>query len=291
MHISWVDSKMVYGTLDSVQNALQYSTEPTEFIFALNEQTLLDNNPKIPPNETWKEFMHHPIIPNCKIVKIDNKNELYGISKFCRDYYNKDGLTYWGECDCYVPAEFFYVNENFQRTHKERPYVLTFANRKMWPGWELIEHPEVVNRSLYESDSGYLDKNIIEQQFLRCDGPMSEKFLYKFNEQQGDPEIVLLSGQRIEGTLCTLSDGMPEKLLCPDNIFCHADYNLQLSMGFYHIPQYHVRNIIKGHDMFHPNKRSNMNVTASRSSNVQKQMDQDREVMLNWVHKLYQKDV
>jgi hypothetical protein len=281
---------MVYETLNSIQNALQYSKVTTEFILLLNEQTLLDDNPIIPPNETWDEFLCHPMISRCKILRVTNKDELFGISKFYRDYYNKDGLTYWGECDCYLPIEFFYINESFQNEYKNRPYVLTFANRKMWSGWEIIEHPLAASGSLSETDKNYLDKNDPEKNFLRLDGPMSIRQLYKFNNQQGNPEIVMLPTSRIEGTLCTLSDGMPKNLLCPNNIFSHGDYNLELSMKYYNIPQFHVKNLIKGHDQCNPNKRSNIigkSITSDRSTNVKNQMDKDKKAMHDWIQKLY----
>jgi hypothetical protein len=100
----------------------------------------------------------------------------------------------------------------------------------------------------------------------------------------------MLPTSRIEGTLCTLSDGMPKNLLCPNNIFSHGDYNLELSMKYYNIPQFHVKNLIKGHDQCNPNKRSNIigkSITSDRSTNVKNQMDKDKKAMHDWIQKLY----
>ena len=43
--------------------------------------------------------------------------------------------------------------------------------------------------------------------------------------------------------------------------------------------------------MFHPNKRSNMNVTAIRSPNVENQRDKDKSIMFKWVQKLYNGEI
>jgi len=293
IHIAWFDVKLVCTNLTSVQKALEYSTVPTEIMLVLNEQTFIDKPEKGEPSDMWKEFMNHPLIPQCKIVKITNDDPFTGVSRVRRDYRSKDGLTYWGESDCFLPLECFYVAETFQNTHKERPYVMTFATRKMWGGWELIEHPLVVNKTMIGYDS-MTDKNNIEEYRLHFSGPMSPEWLYEFNEKQGDPEIILLPEPRIEGALTILSDNMPEPLLCPTQDFIGEDFCLQMAMKYYNIPQFHVKNILKGHDTANPLKRTNVSKEKLKTgySNAGKiRKEKEEKEMFDFIKSLYKNNI
>lgn len=290
LHIAWFDIKLINQNLTSVQNALKYSTTPTEIVLVLNEQTFIDSPEVGVPSDMWKEFMNHPIISQCQIIKITNDDKFTGISKVRRDYRSSNGLTCWGESDCFLPLEFFYITENFQKSYKERPYVMTFATRKMWGGWELIEHPSVVEKTMIES-SLMTDKNNIEEYKLHFSGPLDLEWLYEFNEKQSDPEIVLLPKPRIEGALTVLSDGMPEPLLCPTQDFIGEDFCLEMSMAYYNIPQFHVRNILKGHDSNNPFKRTNVSQEKIKHgySNVGKiRKEKETIEMHNFIQSLYQ---
>jgi hypothetical protein len=283
LQISWIDAKVVFDTLTSIQNALQYSTEPTEILLLLNEQTFIDTPLEGEPADMWRYFIDHPLIKQCHIKRFTNSDPFLGAANSRRDYITKEGLTYWMESDCLVPIELFYVAENFHKTHTERPYVMTFAIRKMWPGWESVEHINV--QTLPNLDA--LDTNDPEKAFLRCDGPMSLEKLYEFNDRQGDPVIVQLKAPRVEGAMTILSEGLPEHLICPDIDFYHEDYNLELSMRYYRIPQFHVSNILKGHDMRNPNKRSNLAAKSSFSKEGEEKRDKCQKMMIEWATKLY----
>ena len=291
MHISWIDSQIVSDTLTSIENALQYSKEPTEFLFVLNEQTFSDKPLEKTVKEQWEYFIHHPFIKKCKLEYITDDDSLAGVASTRIKYLIRDGVNYWGESDCYLPLEYFYIAENFHKEYKDRPYILTFSDRKMWAGWELSEHESVRNTTLEK-----LDKNIPEQAFLRCDGPISLKQLYEFNEKQSDPKIELMPFNIIPGqtntlnsTLAILSDKMPENLVCPDLLVASEDYNIQWSRLYYKIPQFHVSNIIKGHDNGNPKKRTNIiDPMGPRSKNHEILIQNDREKISEWIKKLYE---
>jgi len=281
MHISWIDAKIVYQTLTSIQNAYQYSNEQTEFILLLNEQTFIDTPTEKSPEQQWEYFLDHPFIKHCQIIKKTDNDEFWGVAKFRREFMNKNGLTYWGESDCMVPLEYFYIAENFNnQLNSSNPWVLSFAVRKMWGGWELIEHPSVQSLKNHEG--------LALGDFLRCDsqfGATAEERLnnlYSFNEGQGNPEIVLLNGSRIEGAL-TILKNMPDDLICPDIDFFHEDYNLELMMQYYQIPQYHVKNIIKGHDNWNPEKRTNIDNSMTRNEKAITRKDQNYQSMIRYV--------
>lgn len=137
MQISWIDAKVAPGTLTSIQNALQYSTEPTEIVLLLNEQTFVDKPLEGEPSDMWRYIMDHPIIPKCKLDKVTNNDKFWGNANFRREYITNEGVTYWGEADCYLPIEFFYLTEEFHKKCEHKEYVLSFAGRKMWGDWNM----------------------------------------------------------------------------------------------------------------------------------------------------------
>lgn len=300
MHISWIDAQIVNQTLDSIVNALEFSTEPTEFLFFLNEQTNIDKPLEKTVEQQWEYFIHHPFISKCQLIYKTDNDAPFGVAGPRRDWMIRDGVNYWGESDCMLPIDFFYICENFHRQSKERPYILTFAERKMWPGWELQEHEIVRKESL-----GTLSKDISEQSFLRCDGPMSLDALYAFNEKQGNPKIELLPldlsysqdgalmvRNSIEGTLAVLSDKMPQNLICPDLVLSHDDACLQWTRNFYQIPQFHVGNILKGHDNWNPLKRTNIvNPMGLRNPEHVKLATADRLAMGDWLTRLFRGEI
>ena len=256
MYVHWIDAKVLPETLTSIQNALQYSQVETEIILFLNEQTFVDKPLEGVPSDMWRYFMDHPIIPKCKIIKVTDNDKFWGVANFRRDFLNPDGLTYWGESDCMVPLECFYIAETIQ-AQKPTPFVLSYAIRKMWPGWEMLEHPAVRDKNLDD----------LAGTFWHCSGPIDLQSLYKANEESGEPEIVILSQPRIEGALTVLSNNLPEPLIAPTLDFFHEDYCLQLAMSHYQIPQYHVSNILKGHNNGSPLKRANIFNFGDREKN------------------------
>jgi hypothetical protein len=289
MHISWIDSQIVSRTLDSIESALQYSTEPTEFVFFLNEQTFLDTPLEKTPKECWENFIHHPFMKKVQVVYKTNNDLPFGVSRPRIDWMIRDGVNYWGESDCYLPLEYFYVAEHFHKQCQNPPYILSFSERKMWPGWEMQEHESVRNESL-ES----LDK-IPEKRFLKCDSILSLNQLYAFNESQGNPKIEripdnVIPGQQntLNSTALILSDKMPQNLLCPSLIMTHEDFCLQFSRLYYKIPQYHVSNILKGHDNWNPMKRTNIiDPMGPRKQPLLDYFNKERNDMWEWLNKLH----
>jgi len=270
MQISWIDAKVAPGTLTSIQNALQYSSQPTEIVLLLNEQTFVDKPLVGEPADMWRYIMDHPLIPKCRIDKVTNNDKFWGNANFRRDYITDDGVTYWGEADCYLPMEFFFLAEEFHKKSPTKEYALSFAGRKMWGDWNIIEHPSVQNVGL-----GDLSKDKPEEAFLRCDTTMTLEQLYDFNSKQGDPEIIQLPKPRIEGAMTTVTPKL-KNLISSEIDFFHEDYCLELAMQVCGIPQYHIRNILKGHNMVHPDKRANIFNQAQRDDNnvaVQKKQE------------------
>jgi len=76
---------------------------------------------------------------------------------------------------------------------------------------------------------------------------------------------------------------MPDDLICPDIDFFHEDHNLELMMKCYNIPQYHVSNIIKGHDNWNPDKRTNIDNAMTRNEKAIERKDKNHIAMINYV--------
>lgn len=281
MHISWIDAKIVPQTLTSIQNALQYSKVPTEIVLLLNEQTFIDTPIEKTPEQQWDYFIDHPLIKDCTIIKKNDFDEFWGVAKFRREFMNKEGITYWGESDCMLPIQYFYICESFdENINSKDPWVMSFAVRKMWGGWESIEYPSVQNLK---------DHNDLPVgDFLRCDSQFGNSTedrlqnLYKFNDSQGNIDIVLLPKPRIEGAITVLKN-MPDDLICPDIDFFHEDFNLELMMQYHNIPQYHVKNIIKGHDNWNPEKRTNIDNAMTRNPKAAERKDKNYKAMMEYV--------
>lgn len=262
MQVSWIDAKVAPEAMTSIMNALKYSKVPTEVVILLNEQTFVDTPLEGVPSDMWRYINDHPLMKIARIDKVTNNDAFWGNANFRRDYIKWDGVTYWGEADCLLPLEFFYVTEEFDRMTPHRPYVLTFAGRKMWADWNIIEHPLVRDKKLED-----FDKDKPEEAFLRCDTTMTLEQLYDFNSKQGIPQVNALPRHRIEGAMTTLSAGLPKDIIAPDIDFFHEDYSLELSLPYFKIPQFHVVNILKGHNMVHPDKRANIFNQAQRDDN------------------------
>jgi hypothetical protein len=287
MQISWKDVKVVNETLTSIENAYKYSTVPTEFILILNGQTKnYMDTPINDPEEQWIHFMSHPFVKHCEIVHITDKDPIFGPPCVKREFSIKNGLNYWGDADCLLPLEYFYISETFDKQCKTRPYILTFAARKMWGGWEPIEHCSIQN----------IKNEDIKDGFMRFADPISLETLYAFNEKWGDPTIItipfVVPGQplnTIESPASVLSDQMPDNLYCPDLLIGHDDYCLQWSRLYHKIPQYHVTNILKGHHNTSPLKDYNIvrDYTGYRCNMFNDRLNLERELLLKWVGRLF----
>lgn len=284
MQISWIDAKVAPEAMTSVLNALKYSQVPTEVVLLLNEQTFVDTPLEGVPSDMWRYIVDHPLYKMARTDVVTNDNQFWGNANFRRDYIKRDGITYWGEADCLVPLEYFALAEWFDTVVQQKPYILSYAGRKMWADWDIIEHPLVKGKNLDD-----LSKDKPEEAFLRCDTTMTLEQLYDFNSKQGEVQIIMLPRPRIEGAMTILSAGIPEEAIAPDIDFFHEDYSLELSLPHFKIPQFHVSNLLKGHNMVHPDKRANIFNQAKREDNnlavIKKQECMDKVIAHR--HRLY----
>ena len=278
MHIMWYESKMVSETLDSLQDALQYAKGEVDIKICLNSQTYLEEPIEGESKDMFNEFLDHPVLEKAKIIEKTNNDPFYNIADWRRDIYSDKGYTIWGESDCLVPYDLFYILENLQ-IHNTRymvgPHTISFSSRKMWDEtWSEVELKGL-------EDKKYKD---MWGDILHRKTQINQEQLNNINNSQEEPEITILNNNKIDGALMTLSDGLPQFI--PDDMnFVREDSCAQQTFNHYNIPQYHIKNRIKGHNYHHPLKR--INTKATRDDSIFKQYaEKSTNAMNNFLKKL-----
>ena len=262
-HIMWYESEMLNETLDSLQIALKYSTLPIDLEFCLNSQTYIETPIKGKPEDMFEKFKNHPILKNAKITYKTDNDPFYNIGDWRREIYsNKHKYTVWGESDCLVPEDYFYILSNLEINES---HVLSLASRKMGDdSWSVVELEgmELYNRSWPERNDSipfplfardYIDYEVLNQ-----------------INNRGDINIIKNNTPKIDGALLALSPNLPQFI--PNDLhFAREDYCANLIFIKNEIPQYVIKNRIKGHNYNHPLKR--INTLNTREDNLYKKYE------------------
>ena len=267
MHIMWYESKMINEVLESLQDAIQYSQIPIELKFCLNSQTYLETPVEGKPEDMFNEFINHPILKQAKVFYKTNKDNFYNIGDWRREQYDINAkYTVWGESDCLLPEDFFYILSNL---NIGEPHLLTLSSRKCWDStWNVVEHNDIKSLSIVD-----LNQPDYKQEYypFRYFDYINQKELNNFNSKTEKIEIIKLPLLKIDGSLLSLSNNLPNPFISPDMNFVREDYCAQQFFQIKNIPQYLISNRIKGHNYFHPLKRTN--TRSSRNDNIYKEME------------------
>ena len=270
MHIAWYESFIINETFDSIKHALDYFNDIDLTInLCLNSQTTFMSPIKGKPEEMFDDFKNHEIYKMSKIVTKTDADNFFNVADWRRDYYNKDGFTIWGESDCLLPQEIFYMIDYINKEIKEEPpYCLVFAHKKMFDDtWKCTEHP-----FLSEGNLDYWHKKDMK---LCCDGYICQTDLDEFNSKI-ETSIYKQNAYKSEGALTTLSRGFPTPYISPDINVWGDDECFMRFCQLCRIPQYFVT-LMKGHNIRHPKKKMNC-------------IDKlDKEKMLTYKAESYQK--
>lgn len=276
-HIMWYESKMINETLDSISNALKHSKLEVDFRFCLNSQTYLETPTEGKSQYMFNEFVEHPIMKRAQIIHKTNDDGFYNIGDWRREVYDKEyKYTVWGESDCLLPMDFFYI---LSELNIQQPHILSFASRKMWDGsWDCVEHTELekYRRTVdgpYQAPIPYNSSDLITQMELD-----------EFNNKS-DIEVKLNHTVKIDGSLLCVSNGIDFQFIADDMHFVREDFCAETVFKIKRIPQYVVKTRMKGHNYGHPLKRTNTN--AKRSDELFKQYEQKSiESMKNFIKQL-----
>ena len=270
-HIMWYESKMIWETLDSLEDALHNSKLDVDLKFCLNSQTYLEEPIEGKAEDMFEEFINHPLLKEAQIIYKTNDDPFYNIGDWRREVYNKEyKYTVWGESDCLIPNDFFYILSEIQIPN---PHILSFASRKMWDSsWDCVEHRDLekYERSVdnpFQAPSPYNSSDVIVQSDLN-----------EFNNQS-DIEIQLNNTVKIDGSLLCISNGIDFQFIADDMHFVREDFCTQLVFQFKGIPQYVVKTRMKGHNYSHPLKRTNTD--AKRDDLAFKEYEKKSTIAMN----------
>jgi hypothetical protein len=262
-HIMWYESKMINETLDSLQIALQYSSLPVILEFCLNSQTYIESPIKGETKDMFQEFINHPVLKNAKITYKTNGDPFYNIGDWRREIYsNKCKYTVWGESDCLIPEDYFYILSNLEI---DGPHIVSLASRKMGDDtWGVVEFDSIES---YKRSWPKRNESIPFPLFAR--DYIDYESLNEINNK-GDIKIIKNDIPKIDGALLALSPNLPQFI--PNDLhFAREDYCANLIFIKNNIPQYIIKNRIKGHNYNHHLKRTN--TLDTRENNSYKQYE------------------
>lgn len=251
MHIMWYELDMVEETFNSFLAAKEHATIPIDVKVCFNKQTTLEQPIVNNIDERFDALSKHPALQNATIVEKTNQDSFYNVGDWRREIRTPDGYTIWGESDTLVPNIYFPLIEQLWN-HFTEPHVVSLASRKMWDNsWLPVEHPIMYQ---YQYD-GKGKSNAPHP--LSHDQRITQEELDEFNNQYADDlEIIQINPPKIDGSMLALHPNLPQ--LIGDGIhMVGEDFCAQLAMTVLSIPQYHIKNIIKGHNYHHPDKRTN----------------------------------
>ena len=269
LHVMWYESKMLNETLDSVEHAIQNSIIPVDLIVYLNAQTFIEKPDNVVPIEMFNEFINHPVLENAIISYKTNDDEFYNIGDFRRDIYGPEydyKYIVWGESDCLVPEDYFFLLSNIELDH---PHFISLATRKMWDStWDNVEHPWIHK---FPRNGPAIRPEQAPAPF-NCTDYISIDELNKFNSQF-DPILIKLDRLKIDGNMTALARNLPYPFLPLDLHFAREDYCLEMFFTKKNIPQYHISTRLKGHNQVHPTKR--VGTLNEKNDEIYKQFEQD----------------
>lgn len=269
MHVMWYESKMLNETLDSVQAAIENSTIPVDVMICLNSQTYIEKPDGVIPTNMFNEFSDHLVMKQAIITHKTDSDPFYNIGDWRRDIYGPEydyKYIVWGESDCLVPEDYFYLLDNINIEH---PHFLSLATRKMWDNtWDEVEHPWLRQfpRNGPPHEPAQAPKPFNSGHYITLDE------LNEFN-RQFEPELIQLNRLKIDGNMTALSKGLPYPYLPMDLHFAREDYCLEMFFTKKQIPQYHISTRLKGHNQVHPTKRTG--TLNQKNDDVYKKFEQE----------------
>lgn len=245
---------MVGETLDSFQSARQYSNIPIDVAVCFNKQTFMEQPIVDNINQKFDELRKHPALEGATIVEKTNDDPFYNVGDWRREVRTSEGYTIWGESDTLVPDMYFILLENVWGMQDQliNPHVVSLASRRMWDNsWNPVEHPAVREYIVYSNGKSNAP------QPLGHDHVITQTELDQFNAIYLE-EVAMdrVDPPKLDGSMLALHPALPQ-LIANDVPMVGEDFCAQLALTVLGIPQYHLRDILKGHNYHHPLKRTN----------------------------------
>lgn len=271
LHIMWYEEEMLPETFKSIKQAIENSILPVKVDICINLQTNIEE-PIISKNyeDIIRKMISEYITPNEIVIKTNN-DEFYNIGDWRRERYDINAkYTVWLESDCLLPFNYFSILSHFNISEK---HALTISSRKMWDeSWKIVEHDLVKGLST--------DIDTIPLPFW-CGHYINQDDVNKFSNVK-KIIIDIIDRVKFDGALVALSGGIDFIFIPFDMHFCHEDTCTEISIQKHGLRQYHIRNVMKGHNYSHPLKRTNTDNTRNDEL-YKKYKEQSYQAMVNFI--------
>jgi hypothetical protein len=206
-----------------------------------------------------------------------NDDPFYNIADWRREVYDTNAkYTVWGESDTIIPRDFFAILDT---VFINVPHVLTFAGRPMWDNsWDVVTHERLQGYDKPCQCKPHKDDciELLEAPWKYKDY-ITQKELDKFNDESGDIKIEQVP-HKIDGSLVCISNGHKTPFIAPKMHFVREDTCFEYVCRKRNIPQVCVTSRLKGHNYWHPNKRSGTD--ATRNDEVFKRYSQESQAAM-----------
>jgi hypothetical protein len=162
-------------------------------------------------------------------------------------------ILVWGETDMIFPKEYLIAIDGLHTSEQtESKYVATFGITKMWDdSWKPLEHRKVADKPFIEGDT---------ENWWSVRHTITLDELNNINDEESKFEILNISPLKFNGCGLVISSELVKSgVNIPNSIFfVHEDtaFMLMCQRIFPNLKQYHIANILMGHNRKHPKKRS-----------------------------------
>lgn len=272
----WYESEMIEENLNSLEQALKHTIEPVTIQLCVNTQTYLEKPIEGDSCDIIHKIIHHPISEQAGINFKYDDEQFFNIGDWRRrQYFPEAKYTVWGESDCLIPEDYFYILSNLKI---EEPHILSLSSRIMWDdSWTDVEHE---NLRQYSNLDNQKPSNEELAPFRYYDY-IDQAALNKFNEQS-EIKVSKLSSWKVDGALLALSGNLPYPFIPSDMHFVREDTCAEQFFRKHNIPQYHIDTRLKGHNYYHPRKR--VNTLSTRTDAEWKELEnQSTQAMLKFL--------
>ncbi len=285
----WYESNMIDECWHSILQALKSAPEvDVKIKICFNYQTYVEEPTVSSPKRLLDKWDSHPLMQDYspELTIKTNDDPFYNIADWRRETYDPEAkYTVWGESDTIIPRDFFAI---LNMVEIDQTHVLTFAGRPMWDNsWDVVTHEKLLGYSKpcqCPKDNHKDDCIELLEAPYKYKDYINQKQLDKFNDESGDIKVQQVP-HKIDGSLVCISKGHETPFIAPDMHFVREDTCFEYVCRKRNIPQVCVKTRLKGHNYWHPHKRSGTN--ATRNDEVfKKYAEQSQAAMAKFLNQL-----
>jgi hypothetical protein len=274
----WYESEMIAETLFSIKRAEDNVRDVIEIRYniCINLQVYIES-PIKPIDVDYIRDTVLRFLPNANITYKTDDNPFYNIADWRRDNYDKFAMyNIWLESDCLLPFNYFVILEQFTRQNLTIPHIVTISSRKMWDtSWKPVE---------YEGVQGFANDELCVPYPFWCGHTITQEELDGLNAVK-KLRINEIHPLKIDGALLAISGGVDFPFI-PENMhFAHEDTCTERVFDKHGIKQYHISNILKGHNYSHELKRTNTN-DKREDNTYKKYKEESLQEFINFIKAL-----